>query len=436
MAGMMERGALHPLTLRYLDDELEAEFQRSQGDGGRIGYRIVCGASALLWALAAFLIPMGTAISASTALSTAGLMSLASVICYMAAPWAHTLNRQHGLIGLLTSANGLVILALASAGGALQGYAVAAIMLLFSYAFFSRTRFVFAAFRTAVIGVGFAYAVATYRGEGSLVIDSFLFVAASLGTGAALRRLEKDRRQGYHQELVIAEQARELAREQEETERLLLNILPASVSARLRRGDSPIADNYPSVSVLFADIVGFTPLSARLSAFEVIDLLSELFVCFDQLVEERGLEKIKTIGDAYMAAGGLPDPLEGHAIRIVDLGLAMLRETERICREPELHLRVGVHSGPAAGGVIGRRKFAFDVWGDTVNVASRLEEHGVPGRVHISAATSALLEGRFLVEARGLVDLRGHGPIETFLIAGPVPEGIGTEKLMAPARTN
>ena len=245
---------------------------------------------------------------------------------------------------------------------------------------------------------------------------------------AALRRLERDRRQGFHQQLVIAEQSEELAQEKEESERLLLNILPASVSARLRKGESPIADNYPSVSVLFADIVGFTPLTSRLNASEVIELLSELFVCFDQLVEERGLEKIKTIGDAYMAAGGLPDPLDGHAVQVVDLGLAMLRETRRLCHQPELHLRIGVHSGPAAGGVIGRRKFAFDVWGDTVNVASRLEQHGVPGRIHISAVTGSLIEGRFLVEPRGSVELRGHGPMETFLITNPIPEPADTSE--------
>jgi adenylate cyclase len=223
----------------------------------------------------------------------------------------------------------------------------------------------------------------------------------------------------FFQDLVIREQSQALEREKEKSDRLLLNILPASIFARLRDGEERIADEYPSVSVLFSDLVGFTPLAARLEAAEVIELLSGLFARFDDLVAERGLEKIKTIGDCYMAAGGLPEPLTDHAVRVVDLGLAMLRSTADVKVDGVgLALRVGVHSGPAVGGVIGHRKFAFDVWGDTVNVASRLEAHGIPNRVHVSEATWRLVGDRFECESRGTVDLRGHGPMQTFAIVG------------------
>jgi class 3 adenylate cyclase len=149
----------------------------------------------------------------------------------------------------------------------------------------------------------------------------------------------------------------------------------------------------------------------------VVGLLGRLFARFDELVAERGLEKIKTIGDAYMVAGGLPEPLADHAARVVDLGLAMIDvAAEEGGRMADLRLRVGVNSGPVIGGVIGHRKFAFDIWGETVNIASRLESQGIPGRVHISAATWRLVHEQFDAEPRGPIHLRGQGPLETFTV--------------------
>jgi class 3 adenylate cyclase len=155
-------------------------------------------------------------------------------------------------------------------------------------------------------------------------------------------------------------------------------------------------------------------MTARLPAGEVVGMLGRLFARFDELVAERGLEKIKTIGDAYMAAGGIPEPLDDHAARLVDLGLAMIDDAA----QEGLRLRVGVHSGPVIGGVIGHHKFAFDIWGETVNIASRLESQGVDGRVHISAATWRNVVDQFDAEPRGPIHLRGYGPMETFTIIG------------------
>lgn len=188
-----------------------------------------------------------------------------------------------------------------------------------------------------------------------------------------------------------------------------------SVSDRLRGGETTIADEFPSVSVLFADIVGFTSLAAALDPADVIVLLGDLFTRFDDLVAERGLEKIKTIGDAYLAVGGLPEQLEDHARRAIDLGLAMLASAERDGPH-RVTLRIGVHSGPVAGGVIGTRRFAYDIWGDTVNMAARLEESGVPGRIQASEATMRLTSDVYRYEPRGPVELRGLGLVPTYLV--------------------
>lgn len=195
--------------------------------------------------------------------------------------------------------------------------------------------------------------------------------------------------------------------------------MPASVSDRLRNGAVTIADEYPAVSILFSDIVGFTGLASRLAPAEVIRFLSDLYTRIDELAAERGPEKIKTVGGSYMAAGGLPDPLPDHAGRVVDLGLAMVAAAARPTGGlPAVRLRIGVHSGPAVGGVIGTSRFAFDVWGDTVNVASRLESQGQPDRVHISDATWQLVRDRFDCETQGALDLRGRGPMTTYLVVG------------------
>jgi adenylate cyclase len=220
----------------------------------------------------------------------------------------------------------------------------------------------------------------------------------------------------FYQDIVIRHQADAIRLERDRADGLLLNVLPASISSRLLEGERTIADEYPAVTVLFADIVGFTSLAGRLPADEVVELLGRLFTRFDELVTERGLEKIKTIGDAYMVAGGLPEPLDDHAARVVDLGLEMIEVAA--AQNTGLRLRLGVHSGPVIGGVIGHRKFAFDVWGETVNVASRLESHGIAGRVQVSAATWHGVRDVFDAEPRGPIDLRGYGPTEAYVIAG------------------
>jgi class 3 adenylate cyclase len=412
-------GRVDPLTLRFLDTGLEGRYQQAAGEDGLGGFRVITGASGFLWSVAAVLLPNETNLPTDVAIWSSLFMAALSSGGLLASGWATTLDRQHALVAGITSANGLVVLILASAAGLLPGYGVATLLLLYSYGFVSRTRFIFAAARTAVVTAGFAVAIFAYVQPRALLLDVFLYTAGVVGMLLALRLLEQARRRVFFQELLIRGQAAELEREKDQSDRLLLNILPASVSARLREGEQRIADEYPAVSVLFADIVGFTPLAAQLSPAEMIDLLGGLFTEFDALVAERGLEKIKTIGDAYMAAGGLPEPIPDHAARVVDLGLAMIEAASRHARDgQELGLRVGIHSGPVVGGVIGTHKFAFDIWGDTVNVASRLESHGAPNRVHVSRATRNLAGDAFEYRPLGALNLRGHPAMEAFAVVG------------------
>ena len=204
-----------------------------------------------------------------------------------------------------------------------------------------------------------------------------------------------------------------------ENQRLLLNVLPAAIAEKLKKQTGIIAERYDDVSVLFADLVGFTPLSATLQPVQLLELLNRVFSGFDVLASERGLEKIKTIGDAYMVAGGLPDPQPDHLARMAELALEMQKSMAPHQAEYEgLSLRIGLHAGSAIAGVIGIRKFIYDVWGDTVNTASRLESHGVPGRVQVSETVYERLRSRFDFEPRGVVDLKGKGPMKTYLLIG------------------
>lgn len=199
-----------------------------------------------------------------------------------------------------------------------------------------------------------------------------------------------------------------------ENKRLLLNVLPEAIAEKLKSQQGILAERFDDVSVLFTDIVGFTPLSARLSPTDLLELLNRIFSEFDELASALGLEKIKTIGDAYMVAGGLPEPHEDHLAAMALLSLQMHRVVSQAF--DGLSLRVGLHVGSVIAGVIGRRKFIYDVWGETVNTASRLESHGAPARVHVSHGVYERLKDRFLFEARGSIELKGREPMETYFL--------------------
>jgi class 3 adenylate cyclase len=209
-----------------------------------------------------------------------------------------------------------------------------------------------------------------------------------------------------------------LAREHRRSESLLLNILPAPIADRLKRSPDVIAETFPEATVLFADIAGFTALAARFRPDEVVAFLNRYFSSFDELAEKYRVEKIKTIGDAYMAAAGIPATREDHAAALVNMAQEMIQVTRSISAECglDLAIRIGINSGEVTAGVIGKKKFIYDLWGDTVNIASRMESHGLPGRVQVSERTYRLLKDDFRFEHRGKVEIKGMGEQDVYLV--------------------
>jgi PAS domain S-box-containing protein len=225
----------------------------------------------------------------------------------------------------------------------------------------------------------------------------------------------------YYEGTVSDITERKLAQEalkfqQEQSEKLLLNILPKPIAERLKAQQSTIADSFADVSVLFADIVGFTELSARMSPTELVKRLNVIFSHFDQLAEKYGVEKIKTIGDAYMVVGGLPMPRDDHAEAIAQMALGMQAKIAKLCADTgeKLAIRVGINSGPVVAGVIGVSKFTYDLWGDTVNVAARMEATGFAGRIQVTDVTYELLKDKYLLERRGVIQVKGKGNMMTY----------------------
>jgi class 3 adenylate cyclase len=213
---------------------------------------------------------------------------------------------------------------------------------------------------------------------------------------------------------------RALRLEQEKSERLLLNVLPAPIAARLKQTEGVIADAFGEVTVLFADIVDFTRRSERIAPEQVVQALNDLFSVFDHHARQRGLEKIKTVGDAYMVAGGLPEPRPDHAHAVIEMAMAMRDEVARRT-DPggqPLAVRIGIDTGPVVAGVIGTSKFSYDLWGDTVITASRMESEGVAGCIQVTARTYERLRDGYRFERRGPIPVKGKGEIVTYFLVG------------------
>jgi class 3 adenylate cyclase len=225
----------------------------------------------------------------------------------------------------------------------------------------------------------------------------------------------------FHRDLHLAR--KEIGSAYERSEFLLQNMLPKSIAQRLKKTTTTIADDYEEASVLFADLVGFTEMTASQPAHETIELLNEIFSAFDQAVAARGLEKIKTIGDCYMVAAGVPIPQKDHADQLLEFAkemLEILRE-HNLRTGRKLSLRIGLNTGPVVAGVIGSRKYTYDIWGDTVNVASRMESTGVPGRIQVTEAVAKAASDQFQFEERGLIEVKGKGEIRTFFLPESPP---------------
>lgn len=213
---------------------------------------------------------------------------------------------------------------------------------------------------------------------------------------------------------------KQLEAEREKSERLLLSILPKPIAEKLKQNHHTIADSFPEATVLFADIVNFTELALTRSPIELVNLLNQIFSAFDQLAEYHGLEKIKTIGDAYMVVGGLPVIREDHAEAIAEMALDMQKEIAQFnhVSGESFSIRIGISTGPVVAGVIGTKKFIYDLWGDTVNTASRMESHGTAGCIQVTSVTYERLRQHYQFEKRGIIQVKGKGEMETYFLTG------------------
>jgi class 3 adenylate cyclase len=229
-----------------------------------------------------------------------------------------------------------------------------------------------------------------------------------------LRDLDKER-------IVQLQREKELLNiEQMKTDKLMLNILPRPIADRLKKGESNIAGSYPEVTILFSDLVGFTNMAAGKTASELVKLLNDLFTRFDKRAEDLGIEKIKTIGDAYMAVGGLPIPRSDHADIVAEMALGMFDDLRdfNAANQVKINMRIGINSGPVVAGVIGFTKFSYDLWGNTVNTSSRMESTSENGKIQVSAMSYDLLKSNFQFVERGMVECKGLGPIKTHFLLG------------------
>ena len=265
-----------------------------------------------------------------------------------------------------------------------------------------------------------AFDLALAHAAGTVVFSVNLstFTLGAVGALAA-RELDLQNRLAFVQRRIIREQMAALDAERSRSETLLLNVLPRRIADRLKKDPGVIiADRFASTTVLFSDIVGFTQMSTQLPADELVRRLDDIFSRFDELADQLGLEKIKTIGDAYMVCGGVPLARSDHAEAVCEMAIRMRDCVDDIAAElgSDLRVRIGVHTGPVIAGVIGKKKFIYDVWGDTVNTASRMESHGVPRAIHVSDATFEATKGIFEFESRGTIHVKGKGDMQTYLL--------------------
>ena len=243
------------------------------------------------------------------------------------------------------------------------------------------------------------------------------YMLTALSRTAQIEKLAQERARQASQ---LQDAYQQLEAEQTKSDQLLLNVLPAAIVLRLKRNEKNIAESFGEVTVMFADIVGFTELSSRVSATAVVEVLNDIFSAFDHLADRHGLEKIKTIGDAYMVVGGLPTPRSDHAEAIAAMAIDMLQEIRRLSlvhSEP-FSIRIGIHTGPVVAGVIGLKKFIYDLWGDTVNIASRMESHGITGCIQVTAETYEILKDKYTFQKRGAIQIKGKGYMITYLLTG------------------
>lgn len=412
--------------LRFPDPQMEKDFIRHYDeDLSPTVNRVAMGLALVIFAgfgiVDQWAIPkeLTTATWLRYTIGTPALL-IALILSFFSAlrPWMQLINCTAAVLAGLTLDS---LIGLASRDEHVYHYYFAGIISIqiFLYAFF-RLRFWYALVTNSIILVGYEIAMIIFHQALTnphdfyqlFTCNVFLLSTNVVGASACYSFEHYARKDFWQRRRIEVEKAR--------NERLLLNILPKEIVPLLRENEARIvAEEFKSASVLFADIVNFTPLSARLSASELVRVLDDLFSRFDALAEKHKVEKIKTIGDCYMVAAGVPIPRQSHAQTLIEMGLDM-REAILNFNENghDLNVRIGISSGPLVAGVIGRSKFIYDLWGDTVNTASRMESHGKPGQIQISRATYDLILEHFECEARGVIMVKGKGEMEVWHVQG------------------
>ena len=409
---------MHRLTLRFADAELEKDFAEEQARKSLRPIRIalVCAAALIvlfMWPASAWL---SSAIHARMPELVA--MVLATVgVCHALTHREIFLRRHQWLMLAMACVMSLGIIRAVSLSPTFEasGFFLMSIHLFSIYGVF-RMRFPAAVaggwismlmYLIVLSALGLLHGVNLFRHAGTLLMANLWGMLICYQMDLATRRA------------FLA--VRDVAVEHERSERLLLNILPAELAQELSATGSARPARHESVTILFTDFSGFTQAASSMPAERMVAELNEIFAAFDDITDACGVEKIKTIGDAYMAAAGLPKPCPDHAQRCVRAGLGMIDYLENRNRTGAFKwaLRVGVHSGPVVAGVVGKRKYAFDIWGDTVNIASRMESSGEVGRVNVSAYTYDLIQNDFECEYRGKVSAKGKGEVDMYFVRGP-----------------
>jgi class 3 adenylate cyclase len=405
--------------LTFDDDEVEREF-RDEDNQAAVGRARFTAYLAIV-----FTIPFAAAdllIGREAAGFLVGLRALALIGFIALIVWSRWWRSGHRYVQWIAS-GATVFYAWCAVAGALSTAApreyarVATVLLVLALVGVTRVRFRAAMIAATATSIPVAYVLFARRAswDGFLLESLGLVAFATLSLTVAFA-LERSKRVAF-----LAQ--RELTEERQRSDDLLHNILPEPIAQRLRENPTAIAESADEATVLFADIVGFTPFSSDLPPDQVVELLDLLFGKFDDLCAERRIEKVKTIGDAYMAVAGIPRPDPDHAASIVELAFDMQRAATAIAPlwPTDLRLRIGISSGPVVAGVIGHRRFAYDLWGDTVNTASRMESHGLPNRIQVSESTYELLKDRYAFGEPQEMEIKGKGQMRTYFLLGPEP---------------
>jgi class 3 adenylate cyclase len=405
------------LSLRFRDPQLESAFQADAGERLRIHVAATMCLGALTWAVTAAVLPLVYRVDPVRIYLAVGVVELLLLALFATLPRARSWSYLQTVSATVNLIGGIAIIVIATWLLDRPHLVTAALLINLVFAF-GLSRFgPIGVVVTAPYVLLFCVLVAT----GQLRVEGFEVFLILVGFGVSAvggYLLEATTRDGFLQRRLIAWQREALEREERKSARLLANMLPSHMVDTLRENPAAVAQRLPEVSVLFADLVGFTRLASPLTPDDLVAVLDELFSRFDTLAERHGLEKIKTIGDAYMAvASGEVDGVH-HARRAVAMGLDMIEAVDsfREVGSVPLALRVGVHSGPVVAGVLGRSRLSYDMWGDTVNVASRMESQGIAGAVQVSAAVADALPPDLPTDPAGVIDVRGKGPMETYLL--------------------